>query len=185
MRLALAALLAFAFSASADAQARFVNACIASAAAEEDTPFDPDRVCGCSASRSMTAGADPRDLDRLIDYIDAEGDLAAGSMPAALQSVAGTVSRAMVDCALADVGGSDVPAELDGMRRAYAESFDPDVPAVIGTPSASQPPAAASTPAAASAPAAPRPPAGLRTGNGVGPVRTSAPSPGAAIRVIG
>ncbi len=179
MRLALAALLAFAFSTSADAQARFVNACIASAAAEEDLPFDPDRVCGCSASRSMTAGADPRDLDRLIDYTDADGDLVASSMPGALQAVGATVSNAMIECALADAGGNDVPAELDQMRRAYAESFDPDVPAVVGTPSAQQPPAGGT------APAAPRSRTGLSTGNGVGPVRTSAPSPGAAIRVIG
>ncbi len=182
MRLALALLLAAAAGTPADAQARFVDACVASSQSE-DVPFDPASVCGCAATQALVAGATPADLDRLMDHVR-DDDLEVDQLPGPLQPTGMLVTNALVECALADIGVAG-GAE---MQSAYAESFDPDVPAVAVVPAAAGAEAGAATPAGAVAPpAAARPtlPTGLRTGNGDAAVRTLTPSPGGAIRIVG
>ena len=190
-RLAAAVLLALAASASADAQALFVNACIASA--PSDVPFDADRVCGCAASTAMSAGVEPRALDQLIDYASEDGTLDAATMPEALRAAAAATTDAIFACAVAD-GAADpagaVPLAGGVARAEPAPPVSGVIPRAAGAtiPSAAAPPGATSaSPPSASAPLARDPslPEGLRTGNGTGSFRTSSPSPGGAIRILG
>lgn len=181
MRLALALLLAVAAGASADAQARFVNACIASAQSDGDLPFDPDQVCGCTASGAMTAGATPADLDRLIDYVDGD-TLDLESLPAPMQAVGTAVMESLMGCALSQ----GMAQALSGaMTEAMSGMTTGETPPASGEAPAKSAPAGAAPAASGMATPAIGLPAGLRTGNGGGTVRTSAPSPGGAIRVIG
>ena len=182
MRSALLALLALAFSASADAQARFVNACIASAADEEvEVPFDPDQVCGCAASGAMSAGVAPADLDRLIDFVQ-DDNLELDALPSEMQAAGGAVMESLLGCVMSQTLGN----ALSGATSAAASQSAGTTPSTSASGTQSSP---AQSVAAVSAPGAatsqlPTGPTGLRTGNGGGTVRTGALSPGAAIRII-
>lgn len=180
MRLVLAVLLAIAASGSADAQALFFNACIASAEPGEEVPFDIGQVCGCAASQAISAGTAPADLDRLMDYVQ-DDTIDFDSLPESLQVAGASVMESLLGCAMSQgtVGALD---EMGPSGEASAEASL----AAPGVPSGSA--AAPSTATASGTATAPAPialPAGLRTGNGGGTVRTSTPTPGGAIRVIG
>lgn len=186
MRLALALLLAVAASASADAQARFARACIASAPSDEALPFDIDRVCGCAASGAMTAGTTPADLDRLMDFVQ-DDTIQVDRLPEALQPAGAAVMESLLSCAMSEGMAEAFPVAMVEERSGVVGAAPP----ASGEASATSDRGAGAAPPAASAASISAPgaaaglPAGLRTGNGGGTVRTSAPSPGGAIRIIG
>ena len=168
MRLALSVLLALAASASADAQARFVDACVASAGGD-GMAFEPTQVCGCAASGAMAAGVTPADLDGLIDYVKGD-DIDPTDLPEAMQAASASVTESLLACALAQdaggaaVAGSGAPATMPAAATPAGRSDSGSGTVTVRPPVA---------------------PTGLRTGNGGGAVQTNAPGPGAAIRVVG
>ena len=194
MRLALALSLVALAAAPASAQSRFVEACTASPDLEAAEGIDGPALCECAAEGAIARGVLPADLDRSVEA------LADPEAAAHLEAVSTLVREATVACGVQQLYG-DAAYETDEagqpvLQRAYAESFDPSVPAVLQTgPARLGEPvevgaAGAPVPAATvGAPAVGAPasvaPGGVRVGYGRAPVRTEQSGAGAAIRIVG
>ncbi len=176
-------LLALLFAATpASAQSRLYASCMTSA--EGDGALSPavaQSLCTCAETRVLSGGETEASVDRYLTY--AEG-LNVGPSGMAEVDDAPEWARATSSVLV----GAVTSCVTDLQRRAYAESDDPDVPAVVST-GAPEAGGAAVTggPAGTTAAGASRPalPAGLRTGDGTAPVQTRQMGKGAALRIVG
>ncbi|WP_420454606.1 hypothetical protein [Rubrivirga sp.] len=170
MRLVLLVLLLAAGPASA--QSRLYSSCMTSA--EGDGALPPgvaEALCACLETRALAAGETAASIDRYLAFAegldaDPSGVDVAEDPPGWATETSSALREGMAACV------------LDVQQRAYAESHDPDVPAVVST-------GAPGAGVAAPAPPRPAPPAGLRTGDGTAPVQTQQTGKGAAVRIVG
>ena len=175
MRVALAVLAAVGLTMPASAQSRYAAACVAAA---EGDPMGAE-VCACGEASALKAGAVSANLDALVDYVGADQTLDVESVPDALRPTADVALSSLAACALemwgAGVAGLESVSGAS-LTRGYAESFDPDVPAVVSVqPGAGGQPDAGGRARKAAAPVG-RP--------GV-PARATQASAGAVIRIRG
>ena len=164
--LGLASLCALAWSTPAHAQARFVAAC--TVAAEAEGLAAPAPTCECVAGQMQAAvpGLTGADLDAILDSAGQDGQPAPDA-PAMVQQAARSLGGALAACAAGSPDAASTPPRETTPGRTTAGETG----------------GSAST--GATVPPRRVPPSGLRTGNGTGPVRTSQPGTGAAIRIVG
>jgi len=154
------------------AQARFVDACVASSDSDEALPFEPGPVCQCAADAVMATGVAAADLDAVIDYVDENQQMDMAAMPEASQGIASAAMESLLSCALAanpDALSVAPPADPTIVSTAAPEAPAPVAPAPVARPSTPPP-----TP----------PSGGVRLGGGAAPQQAVQSGPGSAIRIV-
>lgn len=98
MRLAALFLFVLTSSSAPVAQQRFVEACMKAGTGAD--PADAQAICGCAATAALNQGISGASLDGMMDYVDAQGDLALETAPAPVQALAEVVGQGLFGCAM-------------------------------------------------------------------------------------
>jgi len=99
-------LFVLASSAAPEAQQRFIDACVASAADDDVQGADMPSVCACGAERAIGRGISGASLDGLMQYVGPDGNLDLGAAPEPVQALSEIVIEGLFSCLFDSVQGA-------------------------------------------------------------------------------
>ncbi|GAB5535602.1 MAG: hypothetical protein Rubg2KO_18510 [Rubricoccaceae bacterium] len=97
--------LVLASSTAPEAQQRFIDACVASAADDDVQGADMPSVCACGAERAISQGISGTSLDGLMQYVGADGNINLDAAPEPVRALSEVVIEGLFSCLFDSVQG--------------------------------------------------------------------------------